>query len=384
MPDRDILLKILDLARWAPSGDNTQPWRFEIVSNEHIAVHGFDTRDHVLYDFDGHPSHMAHGALLETLRIAATAFGIEATWRLRQGCADTAPIYDVQLSQRSGMPVDPLFPFIEKRVVQRRPMRTTPLTDAQRRALAAAPGPDFEVRFFESLPERWRIAKLLWRNAHIRLTCPEAYPVHRDIIEWGARFSVDRIPERAVGVDPLTGKLMRWAMQSWARVEFMNRYLLGTVAPRLQLDLIPALACAAHVLLISRTPLVETLDYVRAGVALQRLWLTTTAVGLHLQPEMTPLIFHWYARDGRLFSARAEVNESASVLSREFERFAGHEAAATTAFMCRVGASAEPVSRSIRKTRGELMGDDSLVENNRSGLSGSGASFVAEDRHPGC
>ena len=29
MASRETLLKILDLARWAPSGDNTQPWRFD-------------------------------------------------------------------------------------------------------------------------------------------------------------------------------------------------------------------------------------------------------------------------------------------------------------------------------------------------------------------
>lgn len=45
MAKRDVLLKILELARWAPSGDNTQPWRFEIVSDDHIAIHGSDTRD---------------------------------------------------------------------------------------------------------------------------------------------------------------------------------------------------------------------------------------------------------------------------------------------------------------------------------------------------
>lgn len=37
MASRETLLKILDLARWAPSGDNTQPWRFEIVADDHIA-----------------------------------------------------------------------------------------------------------------------------------------------------------------------------------------------------------------------------------------------------------------------------------------------------------------------------------------------------------
>jgi len=72
MASRETLLKILDLARWAPSGDNTQPWRFEIVSDKHLAIHGNDTRDWCVYDFNGHASHMAHGALLETLRIAAT------------------------------------------------------------------------------------------------------------------------------------------------------------------------------------------------------------------------------------------------------------------------------------------------------------------------
>ncbi|MEO8996576.1 MAG: nitroreductase family protein, partial [Nitrosospira sp.] len=46
---------ILELARWAPSGDNTQPWRFEIIDERHLVIHAFDTRDHCIYDLDGHP-----------------------------------------------------------------------------------------------------------------------------------------------------------------------------------------------------------------------------------------------------------------------------------------------------------------------------------------
>ena len=53
------LLDILDLARWAPSGDNTQSWRFEIIADDGIAIHGHDTRKDVIYDLDGHTSHMA-------------------------------------------------------------------------------------------------------------------------------------------------------------------------------------------------------------------------------------------------------------------------------------------------------------------------------------
>ena len=57
----DTLTRILMLARWAPSGDNTQPWRFEVVSDHLIRVHGFDTRDHVLYDYERQRSEYESG-----------------------------------------------------------------------------------------------------------------------------------------------------------------------------------------------------------------------------------------------------------------------------------------------------------------------------------
>lgn len=355
MSRRDILVKILDLARWAPSGDNTQPWRFVIVGDDHIAIHGHDTRDWCLYDFDGHASHMAHGALLETLRIAATNFELVADWSFRPDCPNAAPVYDVRLRQEPGLATDPLFSCIEKRVVQRRPMRMTPLTDAQRQALATAPGPEYRVQFFESFRDRIKVAQLLWNSAYIRLTCPEAYEVHREIIEWGARYSKDRIPEQAVGVDPMTARLMKWVMGSWARVAFFNRYLAGTIAPRIQLDVLPSLGCAAHLLLLPVRSPADIADFVHAGVAMQRLWLATTSLGLHLQPEMTPVIFRWYARAGRVFSGLPELVCRASQLAEAFEFSANARHEDAFAFFCRVGNSPAPASRSVRKGLDELI-----------------------------
>ena len=61
------LRDILDLARWAPSGDNTQPWRFAIEADDRVVVYGHDTRATCVYDLDGHPSQISLGALLETM-----------------------------------------------------------------------------------------------------------------------------------------------------------------------------------------------------------------------------------------------------------------------------------------------------------------------------
>lgn len=353
-PSKETLLRILDRARWAPSGDNTQPWRFEIVADDALVVHGHDTRDKILYDFDGHASQMAHGALLETMRIAATAEGLAMSWLAESDPEWRHIKYKVTFTQGPTFEADPLNQFIEIRTVQRRPMKMTPLLPAQRKALSDAAGDAFSVQLFESFQEKKAIAKLLWDNAYIRLTCPEAFPVHQSIIEWGAQFSKDRIPEQAVGVDPATAKLMRWVMQSWQRVEFFNHYLLGTVAPRIQLDYLPALMCAAHLLVKPKVVPVRLEDWVALGEAMQRVWLTATQQGLHLQPEMTPVIFRWYARAGRNFSAHSEFAGRAKALAGQFECIAREPEFKPFGFFCRIGVSSIPRSRSVRLGLDEL------------------------------
>ncbi|HUX65344.1 nitroreductase family protein [Sulfuricella sp.] len=346
---------ILEFARWAPSGDNTQPWRFEVIDDHHLVVHAFDTRDHCVYDLDGHPSQIAHGALLETLAIAASAHGLRAEFRRRPGSPDTHPGYLVDLIPDSALTTDPLLPHIRQRSVQRRPMRTTPLTASQKQALQDAVGKFYTVRWFENGPQRWRLAKLMFDNAKLRLTLPEAYPVHRDIIEWNASFSEDKVPDQALGLDTMTLKLMRWVMASWQRVDFFNTYLAGHLTPRIEMDLLPGLFCAAHfAILASKAP--ETIeDYVAAGRAVQRFWLTATSLGLQLQPEMTPLIFGRYVREGRAFSRLPGGMETAANLGDRLSRLLQNYAVGQAVFLGRIGNGRSAASRSLRQSVGRLM-----------------------------
>jgi hypothetical protein len=234
-------------------------------------------------------------------------------------------------------------------------MRTQPLSDAQRAALRSAVGEAFELRFYESFRHRLQFARLLWDNAYIRLTAPEAFEVHRSVIEWGARYSEDRIPDEAVGVDRATARLMRWAMQSWGRVDFLNRYLLGTVAPRVQLDFLPALACAGHFTIQSRRPPRQLLDFVEAGMAVQRLWLTASTLNLLLQPEMTPVIFGWFVRSARSISARPGLDRRAAELTERIAALVGEGEGSRIVFMGRIGEGRQPWSRSTRLQVERLM-----------------------------
>jgi len=348
------LEQILELARWAPSGDNTQPWRFEILDARRLVIHGHDTRDHCVYDLDGHPSQMSIGALLETMAIAASTFQLRMQVMRHLESPENRPTISVEFAPAPALAADPLADAILRRSVQRRPLSRRPLTAEEKAALQAALPDGHQVLWLEGR-QRTTAARLMFRNAKLRLTMPEAHEVHRSIIEWNARYSADRIPDQALGVDAMTAKLMRWIMHDWRRVEFFNTWLAGTVAPRLQMDLLPGLACAAHFVLTAPRPPQRTDDYIAAGRAMQRFWLTATALGLQLQPELTPLIFSRYVREGRVFSGAPGMQQRAADLSLQGAALVGRQAWETAVFMGRIGAGEAARARSLRRPLRELL-----------------------------
>lgn len=348
------LLEILDLARWAPSGDNEQNWRFELIGSDRITVHGHDTRDHCVYDLDGHPSQISLGALLENIIIAASWHGLRVTYQRRAGLPDTLPTFDLLLSEDKDVKPDPLQPYIKTRSVQRKAMSSTPLTELQKSAMEASVGEKFTIQWLEGRAQKWQAARLMFINAKLRLTMPEAYQVHRSIIDWNRQFSEDKVPDQALGADAMTVKMMHWIMQSWERVNFFNTYLGGTLAPRLQMDLMPSMACGAHFVLKSRKPTTTIDDYVEAGRAVQRFWLCAEQQDLRLQPEVTPIIFSRYVRNQLQFTKTEKLMGLARKIEAQFRALVdidNHD----TVFMGRVGGGPAASSRSTRMPLEKLM-----------------------------
>ena len=353
---RDTVERILDAARWAPRGDNSQPWRFETTAQGGVVVHGFDTRTHCVYDRDGRASQLSLGTLLQTIEIAASGHGLRAVWRRREDAPEQQPTFDIRFFADPGAP-SPLIDSIEQRRVQRRPLSTRPLDAVEIAALEAAVGPGYRIQWLHSPVQRLRAALLMFSNAKLRLTMPEAYPTHRDIIEWDARFSADRVPDQALGVDAATRKLMRFVLGSWGRVRFFNRFLAGTWGPRLQMDLLPGWACAAHLVLKAEQTPRSIDDHVDAGRAVQRLWLTATRLGLQKQPQMTPLIFARYLREGTPFTAERGLQREAVALAGRLGRLLGADTNQAV-WMARIGAGPAASARSLRRPLAQLMAAD--------------------------
>ena len=150
-------------------------------------------------------------------------------------------------------------------------------------------------------------------------------------------------------------KLMRWALVSWERVDFLNKYLGGTLLPRLQLDLIPGFFCGAHFLISSARKLTDDADYQAGGRATQRFWLTATQQGLQFQPEMTPLIFSRFVLEQRQFTIASGASRLAGDLAKALTGILGRDFAERGVFMGRVGFGKPPTSRSTRLDMRDLV-----------------------------
>lgn len=81
---------------------------------------------------------------------------------------------------------------------------------------------------------------------------------------------------------------------------------------------------------------------------MQRVWLTAEQHGLLLQPEMTPLIFYWYAQAGQPLSSKPRINQAVERLAEQLDGTLGEEVGQNGVLLCRIGHSRPVRARSTR------------------------------------
>lgn len=110
------LLKLINYAAKAPSGHNTQPWKFVPGKSTVTILPDFE-RALPAADTDHHELYISIGCALENLKIAASAFGYKTEVQLQKNGAATIVV--VQFNENTQPVYDQLFNYIEKRQVRR-------------------------------------------------------------------------------------------------------------------------------------------------------------------------------------------------------------------------------------------------------------------------
>jgi hypothetical protein len=271
----------------------------------------------------------------------------------------------VELQEDAAAFENPLFGQIGRRSVDRRPYRMRPLSTDDRRILSECLGPEFSVEWHESLAARRKIAALTRLATDIRLRIPETFDIHNRIVDWKRVNSPDAIPSTALGLDPMTLKIMRWTLAKRARTETANR-LGSPLFAGLQMDFLPGIFSAAYFAFRLQKRQAGQQEgasqLLRAGQAVQRFWLTATSLGLALQPCLATLAFSYYGLAGEPFTvSEPERRKAAKLAHRASQDLSNLE---TLFFLGRIGfPKAVLKSRSLRVPLAQLVRDgDSAVQ----------------------
>jgi nitroreductase len=293
-PPDQLIGQLLRAAAAAPSMHNTQPWRFRMRDGGRtIELRADPARQLPSGDPAGRAAHIACGAALFNLRLAAAAAGLHADARLLPDPREPLLLATVRLAgpHRPAAAESELHAAIERRHTNRQPFSSRPVPPGVLAELAEAASLEHAILHILDHDEAVRVLNLAADAERAQL----AEPAYRaELARWaGGQRDRDGIPDSALGPrSPDTTTPVRDFAPRPRSQPVSHAWFEGT--PQLAVLSIRSGGRAG---------------WLRAGQALQRVLLTATARGIATCPLTQPLetTDAWLVRDPRSGSEQPQM-----------------------------------------------------------------------------
>lgn len=281
MISQNDILKILRAAVQAPSGDNSQPWKFRIMGNL-ILVHNIPGRDGSLFNFRNRGDFVAHGALIENMRIAASQFGYYASIRTFPDAQNPYLIAEVAL-EKTVPQEEPWFPWIAHRATNRKLYRTSSLSQEQKILLQkAAAGFGVELVLVDEPAQKQAFARALSLNERLLLENRTIHDHIFSLINWSdAEEKRNRSGLFIETLELLLPQRIAFHLfRFWSLVRMLN--VVGL--PKFLSNEGAKIYCASGVIGALLIPDDTDESFIVTGRVFERVWLEATRLGLSIQP----------------------------------------------------------------------------------------------------
>jgi molybdopterin/thiamine biosynthesis adenylyltransferase len=287
LPDgADPIDVIADAARWAPSGGNIQPWRFEADAKE-IRMYLVPERTTTM-DVEHRGSYVGIGAALFNGRVAASAQKNLGSIRLFPEGSPSHHVATLQIGSSTDHEILPLQPHLRTRAANRQVGDPSPIDDEVVQLLAR--GVEREGARLRILTARDRMgscAEVLAESDRLRFLIPT---LHREMVgelRWPGRDSLEEgLDVRTLELSPpemAALEIMRRAdvmeqLADWRAGQALGGRTFATVG-------------SSSALAVITVPRTDAIWYVRGGAAVERFWLTAELHGLAVQP-VSPIFLY--------------------------------------------------------------------------------------------
>jgi len=276
----EVIKKILELAVYAPSGDNMQPWDFEL-SNNTLRVFNQPQKDLSLYNYRQQGALLGLGALLENISIISPAYGYSAQTEILPpntptNCVATIDFSKVPISENE------LYPYIKLRCTNRTEYKDEPLAEGKKQYLLSSKidGLNFKITDNPNVVKSLSYTvsqgdRLIFENKtvhdflfnHIRWTDEEEHQ------------KKDGLYLKAMELKPPQVAAFK-LFQNWNVMKIFNMIGFPKMAVKGNASIYMH-GCGFGAIIISDF---SDTSYLQAGRLMQQIWLKITKLELALQP----------------------------------------------------------------------------------------------------
>lgn len=336
----DKIFKILETAIHAPSGDNSQPWEFD-VSDSVLKVYNVVGKDNKIFNYKERGSLFAHGALIENINILATTQSLTTDIILLPD--PNEPSLVAKISFLSGQQVihDPLAEYIEKRHTNRKAYNETKLTDDQKEKFQLlCSDSEFKVNFIEDPKVKDTIAKATSNTERIMLQHKPLHDLFFSFIRW-TREEEMRNPGLFLKTMELAPpkQIIFKLYKNWKLATLFNFLGLPNVISSENAQTYQK--CGAFGLLSSNH--LNSESFIKAGRIFQRIWLQATAYNLSIQPVSAILYLDARIKEEGRGDFSEKFSEDISKASFEIKQ-SFNITSETPIMLFRIGFSSQPTA----------------------------------------
>jgi len=344
MITRELIEKIIQESVNAPSGDNSQPWRFEVRGNA-IDILNID-RDRTIFNFHSRGDYIAHGALMENIAIIAAEYGIRADSILFPAGVGKGPTATIMLSEgETGKSA--LYGVIKSRATNRKPYEKKPLTEDQKSGLMEYSGVYGTAKaiIMNDREGIKNIANAISLNERLILESKVIRDFLFSIIRW------TKEEERAKpGMNVMTLELAPPQRMAFRMFKNDTVALLAKKMgfPKAMQKEGAELYTASGAIIAIVIDGVKEDGFVNAGRLFERIWLTATDLGLSVQPVAAIPYLAQRIKEGNnggLLQAQVKDVQSAEKKIREV---LGIKDSNTIAMLFRIGKGEKPSAYSLK------------------------------------
>lgn len=344
----DDIRTIVKHALMAPSGGNAQPWHF--VYREGALTCSFvPERSTAFLDYASLASYMSIGAVAENIALVAEQLGFSAELSSFPNRANPHEVLRARFAPTNAPPRDTqLFEQLAMRLTNRKVGARVPLGagDAER-LVAAAEARHGHLRLLQEPRDMGVIADILGPGDRLRFISKIMHPELVNEIRW----TPEEVERTRDGLDVATLELtpvdlvgLRVA-SSMGVMDLVNKVRGGRALERPSRK---AIAAASAVGLLTVPGGHTPQAMYEGGRALQRLWLTATALGYAFQPMTAIVCLFWRLLDGG-DGLRDDEKETLTELRRQYLRLFDVPQGHGEIMLFRVSRADAPSAHSLRR-----------------------------------